>query len=61
MRLLLSPELQVFLDEQIQSGKYKSEEDLYRTALQAFADREQLLQAKREELREGTLMQSCHD
>ena len=53
MKLLLSPALQVFLDEQIQSGKYQSEEDLYRTALQAFADREQLLQAKREELREA--------
>ena len=53
MRLLLSPELQVFLDEQIQSGKYQSEEDLYRTALQAFADREQSLQAKRQELREA--------
>ena len=53
MRLLLSPEFQVFLDEQIQSGKYQSEEDLYRTALQAFADREQFLQAKRQELREA--------
>ena len=53
MKLLLSPELQVFLDEQIQSGKYQSEEDLYRTALQAFADREQFLQVKREELREA--------
>ena len=53
MRLSLSPELQVFLDEQIQSGKYQSEEDLYRTALQAFADREQSLQAKRQELREA--------
>ena len=53
MKLLLSPELQVFLDEQIQSGKYQSEEDLYRTALQAFADREQFLQAKRQELREA--------
>ena len=53
MKLLLSPELQVFLDEQIQSGKYQSEEDLYRTALQAFADREQSLQAKRQELREA--------
>ena len=53
MTLLLSPELQGFLDAQLQSGKYKSAEDLYITALQSFADREKYLQAKREELREA--------
>ena len=53
MTLLLSPELQIFLDAQLQSGKYKSAEDLYITALQSFADREKYLQGKREELREA--------
>jgi antitoxin ParD1/3/4 len=53
MNLLLPPELQVFLDEQLQSGKYASEADLYVVALQSLADREQYLQAKREELREA--------
>jgi antitoxin ParD1/3/4 len=53
MNLLLPPELQVFLDEQLQSGKYASEADLYVSALQSLADRENDLQAKREELREA--------
>jgi antitoxin ParD1/3/4 len=53
MNLLLPPELQVFLDEQLQSGKYASEADLYVTALQSLADREAYLQTKREELREA--------
>jgi antitoxin ParD1/3/4 len=53
MNLLLPPELQVFLDEQLQSGKYASEADLYVVALQSLADREQYLQEKREELREA--------
>jgi antitoxin ParD1/3/4 len=53
MNLLLSPELQGFLDEQLQSGKYESEADLYITALQSLADRENYLQAKRNELREA--------
>jgi antitoxin ParD1/3/4 len=53
MNLLLPPALQVFLDEQLQSGKYASEADLYVTALQSLADREQRLQTKREELQEA--------
>jgi antitoxin ParD1/3/4 len=53
MNLLLPPELQVFLDQQLQSGKYASEADLYVVALQSLADRENYLQAKREELREA--------
>jgi antitoxin ParD1/3/4 len=53
MNLLLSPELQVFVNEQLQSGQYASESDLYITALQSFADREKYLQEKRDELREA--------
>jgi antitoxin ParD1/3/4 len=53
MNLLLPPELQIFLDEQLQSGKYASEADLYVSALQSLADREQYLQTKREELQEA--------
>ncbi len=53
MNLLLPPELQVFLAEQLQSGKYKSEAEVYITPLQSFADREKYLQAKRDELREA--------
>ncbi len=53
MNLLLPPALQIFLDEQLQSGKYASEADLYVTALQSLADREQDLQAKREALQEA--------
>jgi Arc/MetJ-type ribon-helix-helix transcriptional regulator len=53
MNLVLSPELKAFLDEQLQSGKYTSEAELYVTALQSFADREKYLQAKRDELREA--------
>jgi antitoxin ParD1/3/4 len=52
MNLVLSPELQVFVNEQLQSGQYDSEADLYIKALQSFADREKYLQAKRDELRE---------
>jgi antitoxin ParD1/3/4 len=53
MNFLLSPDLQGFLDEQIQSGKYHSEEEVYITALQSLADREKYLQAKRDELQEA--------
>lgn len=53
MNLVLSPELQGFLEEQLQSGKYQSEAEVYITALQSFADREKYLQAKRDELREA--------
>ena len=41
------------MNEQLQSGQYESESDLYITALQSFADREKYLQAKRDELREA--------
>jgi antitoxin ParD1/3/4 len=50
MKLSLPPELQSFLDEQLQSGKYASEAELYITALQSLVDREQYLQTKRDEL-----------
>jgi antitoxin ParD1/3/4 len=50
MKLSLPPELQSFLDEQLQSGKYASEAELYITALQSLVDREHYLQTKRDEL-----------
>ncbi len=53
MNLLLPPALQTFLNEQLQSGKYASEADLYITALQSLADREQYFQAKREALQDA--------
>jgi antitoxin ParD1/3/4 len=50
MKLSLPPELQSFLDKQLQSGKYASEAELYITALQSLVDREQYLQTQRDEM-----------
>jgi Arc/MetJ-type ribon-helix-helix transcriptional regulator len=50
MESSLPPDLQTFRDEQLKSGKYASEADLYIAALQSLVDREKYLQAKRDEL-----------
>jgi Arc/MetJ-type ribon-helix-helix transcriptional regulator len=56
MELSLPPDLQIFRDEQLKSGKYASEADLYITALQSLVDREKYLQAKRDELRAAVMV-----
>jgi Arc/MetJ-type ribon-helix-helix transcriptional regulator len=56
MELSLPPDLQTFRDEQLQSGKYASEADLYIAALQSLVDREKYLQTKRDELRAAVMV-----
>lgn len=56
MNLPLSPTLKRFTEQQINSGKYSSIDDLLLAGLQALFEREQIYQGRFDELRHEILL-----
>ena len=56
MNLPLSPTLKQFTEQQINSGKYSSIDDLLLAGLQALFEREQIYQGRFDELRHEILL-----
>ncbi|MFP4410976.1 type II toxin-antitoxin system ParD family antitoxin [Coleofasciculus sp.] len=56
MNVSLTPELEQFLQRQVEGGKYASPEDVILAALRAFAERERIYKGRFEELREEILV-----
>jgi len=56
MNLPLPPALQQFIEQQINSGKYSSMDDILLAGLQALFEREQIYQGRFDELRSEILL-----
>lgn len=53
MNVSLTPELEEFVREKAESGRYRSASEVVRAALRLLQDREKLREVKLEELREA--------
>jgi antitoxin ParD1/3/4 len=56
MNVSLTPELEQFLQRQVEDGKYKSPQEVILAALRAFAERERIYKGRFEELREEIMV-----
>jgi len=56
MNVSLTPELEDFLQHQVDGGKYASPQDVILAALRAFAERERIYKGRLEELREEVMV-----
>ncbi len=56
MNVSLTPELEQFIQSQIESGKYASTDEVILAALRAFEERERIYKGRFEELRQEIMV-----
>ena len=56
MNVSLTPELELFIQSQIESGKYASTDEVILAALRAFEERERIYKGRFEELRQEIMV-----
>jgi antitoxin ParD1/3/4 len=56
MNVSLTPELELFIQSQIESGKYASTDEVILAALRAFEERERIYKGRFDELRQEIMV-----
>ena len=56
MNVSLTPEIQQFIQSQVESGKYASPDEVILAALRAFEERERIYKGRFEELRQEIMV-----